>query len=42
MKVAISLHLHVKLELYLQKGMMKQVTLGRARESYKLPLKVVP
>lgn len=42
MEVALSLHLNIKLELYLQKGTTKQVTLGKARENYKVPLKVVP
>lgn len=41
-KVAISLHPNVELELFWWKGIIKQVILGKARESYTLPLEVVP
>lgn len=43
MRVAISLHPDIKLELFdLRKGTIKLVILGKARESNKLPLKGVP
>lgn len=35
-------HTKIELELYWQKGIIKQVILGKARESYTLPLEVVP